>query len=110
MFNVYINNEPPYFEKPLKNFTIYVGSYTKYQLPSYFDPEQNPLLTLTNLTAFPSFVIFNWTSLEFMFIPTLDDADTHSLITLSLFEGYHTTNASFHIDVGVPEQPTIMKQ
>lgn len=108
LINVYINNTPPYFDKPLYNFTILVGSYTKYHLPAYFDPEQNPKLTFVNVTAFPSFVIFNWTSLEFMFMPTSADGNSSSFINFSLFDGYYTTNASFRIDIGVPVPPAII--
>ena len=76
-------------------------------MPSYFDPENNPNLIFKNATPFPTFVTFNKTSLEFQFMPTIEDGNTHSEIIMSLFDGFYTTNGSFHIDVGVPVVPVI---
>ena len=81
-FNVFINNTAPYFNSSFQNFTILVGSYTKYVMPSYFDPENNPNLIFKNATPFPTFVTFNKTSLEFQFMPTFEDGNTHSEIIL----------------------------
>jgi hypothetical protein len=81
-FSVFINNTAPYFNDTFKNFSILVGSYTKYVMPSYFDPENNPNLLFKNVTPIPTFVTFNFSTLEFQFMPTIDDANTRSEIVL----------------------------
>jgi len=81
-FSVFINNTPPYFNETFKNFSILAGSYTKYVMPSFFDPEKNPAILLKNATAIPAFVTFNYTTLEFQFMPTIDDANTHYEIVM----------------------------
>jgi hypothetical protein len=106
-FSIFINNTPAYFNDTFKNFSILVGSYTKYVMPSFFDPENNPRLLFKNATPIPSFVTFNYTTLEFQFMPTIDDGNTHSEIVLQLFDGVYTTNGSFHIYVGIPIIPLI---